>query len=363
MLKPGDGHERERERAKGERRRSEREIGRGSMPWFQERSEIFREKTPSAKEIEKDLKFLGQKHKAMGTRSPSLVVLDCHHHLQHHVVANRPVGFLQVHFTSNNLIAGYELIILFLHIKTKKKSPPKSMGKRKIEMKKIEKKSARQVCFSKRRQILFKKAKELSILCGVDRAVLTFFPAGRLFSFANTDIDSILGRYCKEELPIQRRGASTAAGTAWRGERESSFTNRGVVVFVVVGSIIVSSSNLTKCTAADVKWPSTLDFFSQSSLGDESAANAMHTTYVEPPPLHLPHDGVMQVDSFSLDFAKDDVVLMMPSFEEDYENGLMKSIFEEVDDELMLMSMISRPSTETSFDDMFPPLNIQFGSF
>ncbi|RWR87407.1 hypothetical protein CKAN_01634800 [Cinnamomum micranthum f. kanehirae] len=269
-----------------------------------------------------------------------------------------------------------------------RRSPLLNPWERENEMKKIEKiekKSARQVCFSKRSLGLFKRAKELSILCGVDIAILTISPAGRLFSSANTDIDSILNRYCKENYQCPTSTTSNGEGGAnfwWEkvnveeidegkelqqlreslGEVKEKLVSR-IEELSSLSSLVLSSSNLTKCTAADVKWPSSLDCFSQSSLGDESAANAMHTTNVEPPPLHLPHDGVMQVESLSLDFAKDDDVLMMPSFEEDYDNGLTKSIFEEVDDELMLMSMISRPSTETSFDDMFPPLNNQFGSF
>ena len=46
-------------------------------------------------------------------------------------------------------------------------------GRQRIEMKSIKGEEARQVCFSKRRPCLFKKACELSTLCGAEVAVVT----------------------------------------------------------------------------------------------------------------------------------------------------------------------------------------------
>jgi hypothetical protein len=60
-----------------------------------------------------------------------------------------------------------------------------SMGRKKIKMKRIESKEARQVCFSKRHQGLFKKASDLSILCGAMVAIVAFSPTGRPYSFGS----------------------------------------------------------------------------------------------------------------------------------------------------------------------------------
>ncbi|XP_062217675.1 agamous-like MADS-box protein AGL29 [Phragmites australis] len=49
-----------------------------------------------------------------------------------------------------------------------------SLGRQKIEIKPIQNEEARQVCFSKRRQGLFKKASELSILCGAMIGAIVF---------------------------------------------------------------------------------------------------------------------------------------------------------------------------------------------
>ena len=57
------------------------------------------------------------------------------------------------------------------------------MGRRKIEIQKIESKDRLMVTFSKRRAGLFKKAHELSQLCGATVAVLVFSPAGKPFTF------------------------------------------------------------------------------------------------------------------------------------------------------------------------------------
>ncbi|CAO2826360.1 unnamed protein product [Amaranthus hypochondriacus] len=76
------------------------------------------------------------------------------------------------------------------------------MGRRKIEMKKIEDKSSRQVTFSKRRCGLMKKARELSVLCDVDVALLVFSNHGRLYelfsassSSSSLSLSQILKRY------------------------------------------------------------------------------------------------------------------------------------------------------------------------
>uniref|UniRef100_A0A0V0HPI5 Putative ovule protein n=1 Tax=Solanum chacoense TaxID=4108 RepID=A0A0V0HPI5_SOLCH len=61
------------------------------------------------------------------------------------------------------------------------------MGRKKVEIKRIEDKSSRQATFSKRRNGLMKKAKQLSILCDVDVAVLVFSSRGRLFEFSSTN--------------------------------------------------------------------------------------------------------------------------------------------------------------------------------
>jgi len=77
----------------------------------------------------------------------------------------------------------------------------KSKGRQKIEIKRIENEEARQVCFSKRRQGLFKKASELSILCGAMVGAIVFSPAGRSFSFGHPSIDEVISRFLSSVNP------------------------------------------------------------------------------------------------------------------------------------------------------------------
>ncbi|PKU72413.1 MADS-box protein GGM13 [Dendrobium catenatum] len=58
------------------------------------------------------------------------------------------------------------------------------MGRVKLEIKKIENNTNRQVTFSKRRNGLIKKAYELSVLCDIDIALIMFSPSGRLSTFS-----------------------------------------------------------------------------------------------------------------------------------------------------------------------------------
>lgn len=75
-----------------------------------------------------------------------------------------------------------------------------SMGRQRIEIKKIENEESRQVCFSKRRAGLFKKANELSILCGAEVALIVFSPAGKPFSFGHPHVDSISNRFLANSM-------------------------------------------------------------------------------------------------------------------------------------------------------------------
>ncbi|XP_068667691.1 agamous-like MADS-box protein AGL61 [Aristolochia californica] len=61
------------------------------------------------------------------------------------------------------------------------------MGKRKLEMKKIENRQALQVTFSNRKKGLFKKADQLSLLTGASVLVVAFSPANKPFVFGNEE--------------------------------------------------------------------------------------------------------------------------------------------------------------------------------
>ncbi|CAO2192664.1 unnamed protein product [Urochloa humidicola] len=70
-----------------------------------------------------------------------------------------------------------------------------SMGRRKIEMKRIEHDEARKVCFCKRREGMFKKASELSVLCGAMVAIVAFSPTGKAFSFGSPSFKAVINRF------------------------------------------------------------------------------------------------------------------------------------------------------------------------
>lgn len=53
------------------------------------------------------------------------------------------------------------------------------MGRVKLKIKKLESTGSRQVTYSKRRNGIMKKARELAILCDIDIVLLMFSPTGR----------------------------------------------------------------------------------------------------------------------------------------------------------------------------------------
>lgn len=71
----------------------------------------------------------------------------------------------------------------------------KTQGKKKIEIKKIESLSRRQVAFSKRRLGLFKKASELCVLCGAEIAIIVQSLGKHFYSFGHNSTDAVIDRY------------------------------------------------------------------------------------------------------------------------------------------------------------------------
>ncbi|KAL3714116.1 hypothetical protein ACJRO7_006110 [Eucalyptus globulus] len=70
------------------------------------------------------------------------------------------------------------------------------MARGKIQLRRIENTTSRQVTFSKRRNGLLKKAYELSVLCDAEVAVLIFSQKGRLYEFSsNSEIQKTIDRY------------------------------------------------------------------------------------------------------------------------------------------------------------------------
>ncbi|KAM3694648.1 hypothetical protein ACB098_07G071000 [Castanea mollissima] len=76
------------------------------------------------------------------------------------------------------------------------------MTRRKIQIKKIDNTTARQVTFSKRRRGLFKKAYELSTLCDAEIGLMVFSATGKLFEYASSSMQQVIERHnlCPENL-------------------------------------------------------------------------------------------------------------------------------------------------------------------
>ncbi|KAI3906929.1 hypothetical protein MKW92_032725 [Papaver armeniacum] len=73
------------------------------------------------------------------------------------------------------------------------------MGRGKIVIRRIDNSTSRQVTFSKRRNGLLKKAKELSILCEAEVGLTIFSSTGKLYEFSSPNMKSIIERYNKSK--------------------------------------------------------------------------------------------------------------------------------------------------------------------
>ncbi|GMH16369.1 hypothetical protein Nepgr_018210 [Nepenthes gracilis] len=83
------------------------------------------------------------------------------------------------------------------------------MVRQKIEIKKIDNTTARQVTFSKRRRGLFKKAQELSTLCDAEIGLIVFSSTGKLFDYSSSRMTQVIQRHRFHAEKMQRPDQSS----------------------------------------------------------------------------------------------------------------------------------------------------------
>ncbi|KAM6573425.1 hypothetical protein CsatA_017505 [Cannabis sativa] len=101
------------------------------------------------------------------------------------------------------------------------------MGRGKIEIKRIENTTNRQVTFCKRRNGLLKKAYELSVLCDAEVALIVFSTRGRLYEYANNSVRATIDKYKKACSDSTNTGSVAEANVQFY-QQESSKLRRQI---------------------------------------------------------------------------------------------------------------------------------------
>ncbi|GMI85950.1 AGAMOUS [Hibiscus trionum] len=101
----------------------------------------------------------------------------------------------------------------------------KKIGRGKIEIKRIENTTNRQVTFCKRRNGLLKKAYELSVLCDAEVALIVFSNRGRLYEYANNSVKATIDRY-KKACDSSHTGSVSETNTQFYQQEADKLRNQ-----------------------------------------------------------------------------------------------------------------------------------------
>ncbi|KAF2927998.1 hypothetical protein DAI22_06g246400 [Oryza sativa Japonica Group] len=140
------------------------------------------------------------------------------------------------------------------------------MGRGKIEMKRIEDATRRQVTFSKRRAGFLKKANELAVLCDAQVGVVVFSDKGKLFDFCSPPV--IL-------MELFHRYEITTRNTRLQ---ETNRDDEQMVMEItrLRNEIDQLEASLRRQTGEDLSSVSTVDELSQLQLQLESSLSKVH---------------------------------------------------------------------------------------
>ncbi|KAF5472357.1 hypothetical protein F2P56_009080 [Juglans regia] len=130
-------------------------------------------------------------------------------------------------------------------------SPQRKMGRGKIEIKRIENTTNRQVTFCKRRNGLLKKAYELSVLCDAEVALVVFSSRGRLYEYANNSVKSTIEKYKKACTDSSNAGSVSEANAQFY-QREAA-TLRQQIISVQDSNRKILGESLSRMNVKDLK--------------------------------------------------------------------------------------------------------------
>jgi MADS-box transcription factor len=103
------------------------------------------------------------------------------------------------------------------------------MGRGKVQIKKIENTTSRQVTFCKRKNGLLKKASELSLLCDAEVALLIFSNSGRLYEFANNSVKATIEKYIKTNEENMQPAGDLTECNHWQKETRKLKQQRNIL--------------------------------------------------------------------------------------------------------------------------------------
>lgn len=121
-----------------------------------------------------------------------------------------------------------------------------------MEIKRIEDKCTRQVTFSKRRSGLFKKAKQLSILCDVRIATIIFSNHGKLYQFSHENSGSSLAAILQQYHDVCDEDGREASGIHELKSSEGGATSQGNRNILQSVPSCLNELDLDQLTVADL---------------------------------------------------------------------------------------------------------------